>query len=60
MISVNNGNTEIGSIRKGNKNIREVLMNSFIIWNGVAQSCFGTGKWIDNFAWTDNMPWKDK
>lgn len=59
MIAIN-GKTEIGSIKQNKKNIREVIRNKIIIWNGVAQSCFGSGRWLDNYPWTDNLPWKDK
>jgi len=61
MISVN-GQDNIGSIKFNKKNVREVLRNQIVIWNGLIlmQSCFGTGRWLDNYGWTDNIGWVDK
>jgi hypothetical protein len=59
MISVN-GQDNIGSIKFNKKNVREVLRNQIVIWNGLIQSCFGGGRWLDNYGWTDNIGWVDK
>ena len=56
----------ISKILLGGREIKKVYCNLKVVWEKVSspiidviQSCFGSGRWKDEYKWTDNNKWTD-
>lgn len=55
----------ISKILFGGREIKRVYCNLRVVWEKISEpidfikSCFGTGRWRDEYKWTDNNKWKD-
>jgi len=60
MIQINN--QTITSIKQGDNSISRIENNKIVLWmiGNLINSCYVSGKWLDNYPWTDNTSWKDQ
>lgn len=60
MIQINS--QTISSVRHGSDSISRIENNRTLLWalSSLIQSCYASGKWLDNYPWTDNTSWKDQ
>ena len=57
MIRINS--KEVAAVRYGRRVVAAIYRGGRLLWQ-LANSCFGSGRWVNNSAWRNTDAWRNE